>query len=1038
TPLQIAQKYKIAGNVHFTLGKYNEAIAQYNKAIDICPKENVDDLAIFYQNRAAAYEQLKKYNSVKADCTKALELNPKYMKALLRRARILEQLGDFEAALKDITTACIHENFSDQASLLKAQMILEKLVEQQARENLANKEFVLPSKFSIETCIASFPKDPVFLRLQHPNNFPQFFKKPLEALKNTEYDNIIPLCTEIIKSAEFDKLPPSKLEVLLLRATFYVLSGDYISAIQDFESILNSEDVSDDIKICVFVRRANLYMQLEMSEIAFKDFELAISINPRYGDIYYQRGQTYLLMERLCEAKRDFNKAVECDSNFGMAYLQTCYMDFSFAYNNMDIRLVKVAVKKLERAFKKFPNPPESIFCCNLYADIMSKTDQHYNFYKADACLVKAIQKYPEHAYVYETRGALQFKHDNVNKAIECFNKAIELDYKCEVAYKQLGKLEMQRGNVEKAVRLLDKASIICRSYVELLQIYIFRNFTKVQFDIKNELGSVPPILQLLPHLIAMEENLMEQSDWPKMIFPAVELKIPLQMAQKYNNVGNVYFRIGKQDEAIAQYSKAIDICPKENVENLAIFYQNRAAAYEQLKKYSSVKADCTKALELNPKYMKALLRRARVLEQIEDLDAAMKDLTIVCVHEGFSNHASLVKADEVLDKLIIQHAEESWVHKKLILPINHDIDIYILSFPKDPVFCRLQRPENIPEFFKKPLKALKDKEYDDIIPLCTEIIKSPEFDTLSSTKLEVLLLRATFYVLLGDYSAAIQDFENVLNNEDVSDDLRINALIKRAELYMRLKDSEMSFKDFELAISINSTCSDIYYHRGRALVFMDKENEAKLEFEKAIKYNPNFSNAYIQKYYLDYSIAISNDNTRLIRAAIKTFEKTFVKYPNLPEHTMCCIMYAEMMTEIKQYQKADNYLIKAMEKNPKCASVYANRSLLHLRIDNVDKAVEYINKAIEIDEKFGRAYGALGTIEVKRGNIEEAIRLFDKGVTYCKIFKEQLEIYNLREAAKIELYIKNQLGSIPCLFREFSRFIDIEIAVELLDYLIS
>lgn len=120
--------------------------------------------------------------------------------------------------------------------------------------------------------------------------------------------------------------------------------------------------------------------------------------------------------------------------------------------------------------------------------------------------------------------------------------------------------------------------------------------------------------------------------------------------------------------------------------------------------------------------------------------------------------------------------------------------------------------------FFKKPLKALKDKKYDDIIPLCTEIIESSEFDTLSSTKLEVLLLRATFYVLLGNYSAAIQDFENVLNSEDVSNDLKINALIKRADLYMRFKDSEMSFKDFELAISINSTCSDIYYHRGRVL----------------------------------------------------------------------------------------------------------------------------------------------------------------------------------------------------------------------------
>lgn len=53
-------------------------------------------------------------------------------------------------------------------------------------------------------------------------------------------------------------------------------------------------------------------------------------------------------------------------------------------------------------------------------------------------------------------------------------------------------------------------------------------------------------------------------------------------------------------------------------------------------------------------------------------------------------------------------------------------------------------------------------------------------------------------------------------------------------------------------------------------------------------------------------------------------------------------------------------------------------------------------------------------------------------------MFKEQLDIYNLREAAKIELYIKNQLGHIPCLLRAFTRFVDIEKTAELLDCLIS
>lgn len=32
-------------------------------------------------------------------------------------------------------------------------------------------------------------------------------------------------------------------------------------------------------------------MQLDNSEMTFKDFELAISMNPNYSDIYHHRGQ---------------------------------------------------------------------------------------------------------------------------------------------------------------------------------------------------------------------------------------------------------------------------------------------------------------------------------------------------------------------------------------------------------------------------------------------------------------------------------------------------------------------------------------------------------------------------------------------------------------------------------------------------------------------------------------------------------------------------------------------------------------------------
>lgn len=44
------------------------------------------------------------------------------------------------------------------------------------------------------------------------------------------------------------------------------------------------------------------------------------------------------------------------------------------------------------------------------------------------------------------------------------------------------------------------------------------------------------------------------------------------------------------------------------------------------------------------------------------------------------------------------QHARENLANKKAVMPNEHFIKLYIVAFPKDPVFSRLKCPENIPE----------------------------------------------------------------------------------------------------------------------------------------------------------------------------------------------------------------------------------------------------------------------------------------------------------------------------------------------------
>ena len=61
---------------------------------------------------------------------------------------------------------------------------------------------------------------------------------------------------------------------------------------------------------------------------------------------------------------------------------------------------------------------------------------------------------------------------------------------------------------------------------------------------------------------------------------------------------------------------------------------------------------DCTAALELNSRYTKALQRRAKACEVLQDLEQALEDLTAVCIIESFQNQNTLVSVDRVLKEL--------------------------------------------------------------------------------------------------------------------------------------------------------------------------------------------------------------------------------------------------------------------------------------------------------------------------------------------------------------------------------------------------
>lgn len=96
-----AEELKVQGNDLFKQGEYQKSADMYTAALRLCPVEFNAERSILYANRAAAKTKLNFKPSAIDDCTKAIEHNPKYLKALLRRATLYEEADKLDESLED-------------------------------------------------------------------------------------------------------------------------------------------------------------------------------------------------------------------------------------------------------------------------------------------------------------------------------------------------------------------------------------------------------------------------------------------------------------------------------------------------------------------------------------------------------------------------------------------------------------------------------------------------------------------------------------------------------------------------------------------------------------------------------------------------------------------------------------------------------------------------------------------------------------------------------------------------------------------------
>lgn len=247
------------GNSFLQSGEYDQAIAEFNKAININ-----DSYVNAYAGRGYAYRQLNKFDDALNDYDKAISLNPDDETL----ANLFSDRGITNYQMKKYDSAV--------ADYSKAIELYDSVVEPD-RDNIAD---------------AYCNRGIAYRNLVQYGNAINDYKKAIE-LNNGDagvYNNL---------------------------GFAYRVLGDYEAAIENYNKAL---DINPEY-ILALRNRGKAYNETRDYDNALKDFSRAIELDKDNPTDYYNRGIAYSGLKNYKSAIDDYTTAIKADKNYRDAYI---------------------------------------------------------------------------------------------------------------------------------------------------------------------------------------------------------------------------------------------------------------------------------------------------------------------------------------------------------------------------------------------------------------------------------------------------------------------------------------------------------------------------------------------------------------------------------------------------------------------------------------------------------------------------------------------------------------------------------------------
>jgi serine/threonine protein kinase/Flp pilus assembly protein TadD len=240
---------------------------------------------------------------------------------------------------------------------------------------------------------------------------------------------------------------------------------------------------------------------------------------------YYLEGKENLRKFYFNDARIAFEKAVELDPDFAMAYYNLSYANYNLENNEARQAAIKRAKTLSLKTTEK-----ERLYIEADYASMVEKDSEKY-----DRIRLQIVEKYPKEKEVFLSLGESYSNRGAYNKALIEFNKALDLDPDYGEALNDLGYLYLDVGDFPKAIEHLKK-------YVSLSP---------------GEANPVDSLAEAYFDMGRLDEALVNYKE---------ELKINSGLENPYFSIGYIYALRAEYAEAMRWIDQFIAVAPSPGI----------------------------------------------------------------------------------------------------------------------------------------------------------------------------------------------------------------------------------------------------------------------------------------------------------------------------------------------------------------------------------------------------------------------------------------------------------------------------------------